>query len=141
MLNPNTHVRIGIINALVNVGVDVPIWAKVVPKDVPVVPSMYILISSQSKAPIEISKGCWEWEVTTVLSLFKTNNQGFTNTIPLDTLEEKVLTAMERTINVPKFMVKNTQLIDTVPLDFETPTQTIERTVMTYTQWLEEKED
>lgn len=137
MLNPNTYIRMGYIAALSHLGV--PIWAKVVPKGTKPLPTLYMLIRTQEKTPIEVSKDCWEWEVTVVLDMFRINAQGFTNTIPLDNLEGEVMTALESGIEVPNFMVKHSQFMDSIDLDFETDTQTIERRVLTYSFWLEER--
>lgn len=138
MLNPDKYTRAGIIAALQPL--NVPVWAKKVPKNVSPVPNLYILISTQTKTRYEVSKDCWEWLQQTTLDITSVQPAGYSSTAALDDMEGYIITKIEEGINIPNFIVKDTRLVDSRPLDTETDTQSIERRILVYEFWLNRAE-
>lgn len=133
--SPDTPLRVAYINAIKAVNPTLPVWAKKVPKGV-TVPNLYVLISSQSKNATERSKDCWEWLCTINIDIFYKNLQGYSDTVKVDNAEAQVIIAIENGINVQGFSVKSINLLDSNDLDIETPTESIERRVLTYEHWI-----
>lgn len=138
MLNPDKYIRKGIIDKLEQF--ERPIWAKKVPKNVSPVPNIYTLITTQTKTRYETSKDCWEWLCQTTLDIIGVQPAGYSSTVAIDDLEGQYITAIEEGINVEGFMVKDTRLVDSRPLDVETDTQSIERRILIYEHWLNRAE-
>ncbi len=134
MLNPEKYVRIAYLQAIAT-QTAVPVWTKKVPKDV-TVPKKYILITSQEKQRTEVGKDCWEWLCQITIDVVFQGTLGYSDTDQVDDIEEKIITAIEAGIDVPGFMVKSIDLVDTVNLDSDTENQSIERRVIIYQHWL-----
>lgn len=143
MVNPNEYIRTGYITAFA--GINVPVWAKKVPKDKTPTPLTYILLHSQTKNPTAEDKDTQdegdiegdgpEWLCTIVVDIVSIREAGYSKPKILDDLEEQVLNAV-RKLKVPGFIVKSTELVDSTDLDSDTNSQTIERRILTYQHWL-----
>lgn len=132
MLNPDKYVRKAFIDAL-TVSTGLPVWENGIPRD-QVLPDRYIILHSQTKQPFSNAKGCFEWLSTIVLDLNSVNEKGFQDMLPINDLEETVLNT---SITVPNFKVRYLNLINSQPLNAETPTQTINRQVLNMELWLD----
>lgn len=140
--NPNVPVRQALIPAL-SAATGLPVWHKKVPKDVTPVPTKYILLQSQTKQPTERSKECYEWQASINIDITFINPAGFSNTVPVDSAEEQVINAVEQVendpltgIQIPDWYVKDIKMINSIDLDAETTTQSIERRIITYVFWI-----
>lgn len=131
--NPESPLRTAYIAALSGVQ---PIWAGKVPKT-GVVPRSYTIIGSQTKNPTEKGKeGCMEWLCSIVLDLWNVNPAGYSAKGINDNIEEQIIDIIEQGITVEGFRVNSADFIDSIDLSVETPTQSIERRVITYQHWL-----
>jgi hypothetical protein len=133
-LNPNLPLRTAYIQGLPGY-VTVPVWAKKVPKNVQV-PSQYILITSQTKQPTAEGKDCFEWLCTVVVDCIFAGVAGFAAPINGDLMEEKVCQFVFDGVEMSGWQVKSNDFIQSVDLDVETPTQSIERRVITFQHWI-----
>lgn len=140
--NPNVPVRQALIAAL-SAATSLPVWHKKVPKDTTPVPTKYILLQSQTKQPTERSKQCYEWQASINIDITFINPAGFSNTVPVDTAEEQVINTIEPVENdyltglqIPGWYVKDIKMINSIDLDAETSTQSIERRIVSYLIWL-----
>lgn len=134
-LDPNTPLRAAYITALAAV-LNVPGWAKKVPKNANPIPANYFLVHSQTLNPTERCKESFEWLCSIVVDIIYAGPSGYASPVQTETLEAGVFTAVENGIVVPGFDVKSIRFIDSINLDEETPTQSIERRVITYQHWL-----
>lgn len=131
--NPEMPLRTAYIQALSGIQ---PTWSGKVPKNVSV-PNKYTLIGTQTKNPTEKGKdGCMEWICTIVIDLYNLNIAGYSAKGVNDVVEEQVINIIEAGIDVDGFRVNSIDFIDSKDLSIETPTQSIERRVITYQHWL-----
>lgn len=133
-LNPNTALRTAYLAALAGIGI--PGWAKKIPKDIKPIPDQYYLVTSQTLNPTERKKDCFEWLCTIVIDVIFVGPAGYVSPVKTEDIEAKVITAVENGINVIGFDVKSIEFIDSVNLDEETESQSIERRAITYQHWL-----
>lgn len=131
-INPNKYIRQAYINGLQGIA---PIWEKKVPKNA-TVPNKYFLISTQTRRETERKKCDYEWMCSIVIECISIQALGFGNSEPIDDLEESLISFVDSDITVAGFDVKETFFIDSIPLDTETPTNSIYRRVVTYEHWL-----
>ena len=132
-LDPNTALRTAYLSALAGIGV--PGWAKKVPKNAEI-PSNYYLITSQTLNRTEVGKDCFEWLCSIVVDVIYRGTPGYASPVQTEAIEAEVISAIENGITVAGFSVKSTDFVDSVNLDEETETQSIERRVITYQHWL-----
>lgn len=134
MKNPNLPIRRAFVQTIKNkTGLNV--WGKRVPKSTKPIPEKYVLIGTQTKQRFAVGKQCWEWICQIVVDINYVNAQGFSNTERLDEMEEQVINAIDG-IQVDGFNVKFNRLLSQTQLDADTPTQSIERTILMYELWL-----
>lgn len=133
-LDPNTALRSAYLSALSGIGI--PGWAKKVPKNITPIPVNYFLVTSQTLNPTERSKDCFEWLCSIVIDVIYAGAAGYANPVQTETIEAQIITAIEAGITVEGFDVKSIRFIDSINLDEETDTQSIERRVITYQHWL-----
>jgi len=136
MLNPDKYLREGYLAALQVQGLTV--YNKYIPPSVIPVPSLYVLIESQSKNTVERSKYEFEWNSRVTLHIVKVNTRGTSFTTDVDDAEALCITAIEAGISVNNFYLKSTYLIESINLDMTDKTTTIERRVLVYEHWLSE---
>lgn len=137
MVNPTKYIRQGIIQTLTAQGITTPIYEDRVPKTVKPLPEKYILMTSPSLQPTVTSKDCYEWLTTINLDVNLVNEKGYSSGIDLDDEIEDLLNAIS-VLQIPNFNVpKNLhRLVNMTDLPIETPTQSIQRRVLTYEFWL-----
>jgi hypothetical protein len=135
LLNPNAPLRNAYLTAWAATGL--PVWAKKVPKSA-VIPKQYILITSQTKQRTEVSKDCFEWLCQIVVDIIYVGAAGYASPIKNDDIEEIGVNAIQAGIVVAGFDVKSYDFIQSLDLDIETDTQSIERRVITYEHWLQQ---
>lgn len=134
LISPDKYIRKAYIEALANAGV--PVYAKKVPIDKNI-PQKYILLSTQTKQRTATSKDDrWEWLTQITIDIVFVGAKGISQTDKVDDVEGLVIEAIENGITVEGFAVKSTDLLNSQPLDDETPTQSIERRILIYEHWL-----
>lgn len=133
-IDSNTALRNGYLAALIP-ALGIPGWAKKVPVS-ETVPVQYFLIHSQTLNTTERSKDCFEWLCSIVVDVIYSGPPGFASPIKTETLEAAVITLVEAGIIVQGFDLKSQEFQGSINLDEETPTQSIERRVITYQHWL-----
>jgi hypothetical protein len=134
-INPNTPIRTALIAALNRIA---PVYVKKVPKSVTTIPNQYILINSQTKDPAERSKCGFEWLCTVNIEMVNLNTSGYANPIKNDEVEALVIEAIEAGLTIADFDNKEWLFINSIDLDVETPSQSIERRILTYSFWLQQ---
>lgn len=132
ILNPNAPIRTALKSALTPIGL--PIFAKRVPKDTKL--TQYIILSSQTKNRTEVSKDCFDWSCTIHIECINYNQSGFVSPKSNDDIEEQIIDIIQSGIDIDNFIVKDTTFIQSIDLDIDTPTATIERRVITYQFWV-----
>lgn len=138
VINPDKYIRLAYKNALNSFAPGVPIWEKRVPIGT-TPPPLYYLISTQTKNETERSKDGYEWMCSIVIECVSIQGAGNASSIPINDLEEKLLSAVETGIEVSGFDVKETVFVDSVSLDIDGDTDSIYRRVVTYQHWLNMK--
>ncbi|MFA6087486.1 hypothetical protein [Mucilaginibacter sp.] len=133
LISPDKYIRKAYIEALANAGV--PVYAKKVPID-KAIPQKYILLSTQTKQRTAVSKNGWEWNTQITIDMVFIGEKGISQTDKIDDLEGIVIEVIENGISVDGFAVKSTVLINSQPLDTETPKESIERRILIYEHWV-----
>lgn len=135
VINPDKYIRLAYKNALESYA---PIWEKKVPIGT-TPPSEYYLISTQTRNETERSKDGYEWLCSIVIECVSIQGLGNASSVPINDLEENLMSAVESGIEISGFDVKETIFIDSIPLDIEGQTDSIYRRVVTYQHWLNRK--
>lgn len=142
MLNPDKYIRKAYVDLC---KVFLPnTWEAGVPINITPAPTLYALITNQTRNETEISKGIEdelnsskEWLCTITVDLNRVQPKGFYGSAPLDDLEQSIVNVIEGVgIVVPGFVVKSTRLVQAQPLTGTNSTQTITRKIFTYEHWL-----
>ena len=136
-LNPNKYVRTAYINAL-KLATGLQVWHKKVPKTVTVIPKNYILLDSQTKnETVKAKTDYFEWLVTLDVHIFNYNLKGYTDTVVVDDIEEKVIKTVKIDgVTIANFSNKNVDILDSIDLDLETDTNSIDRRIIKFEHWL-----
>lgn len=135
MKNPNKYIRKAFVDAL-GTATGLGVYDQGIPIDLQPLPNLYVLVKNQSKGRFAVSKQNDEWLCSFSLDINSVNEKGFNSSVRVDDIEEQLLTAVPN-VAIPGFKLKWTRLVDSLPFDpLETPTQTINRTVLVYEQWL-----
>lgn len=135
MLNPDKYIRKAYIDAL-SLATGLTVYDKGVPKDTDILPDEYIVIRSQTKQRTSISKSLWEWNSQITIDIISVNELGYYSTLKVDDYEQSAITSIESGLTIANFNNKSTRFIDSVPLDIDTKTNTINRKVLVYEHWL-----
>lgn len=136
MLNPDKYIRKAYVDALSS-ATGLNVWNKGIPKDVEVLPDTYIILRSQTKQRTSVSKQLWEWQSQITIDIVSVNELGYNSTVVVDNIEQTVMNTIESGLTFGGgFNNKSTRFIDSVPLDIDTPTNTINRKVVIYEHWL-----
>lgn len=133
--DPNTPLQKSYIDAI-KIATDLSGWPNRVPIDTKSIPLQYFLIATQTKNRTAISKNNWEWLCTIVVDIIYAGGRGFSSPVKNNTVEAQIISAIEGGISVEGFYVKSRELISSIPLNIDTNTQYLERTVLTYQHWL-----
>jgi len=136
-LNPNKYIRQAYIQAL-SVATGLNVWHKKVPKTVNPIPKQYLLLDSQTKnETVKAKLDYFEWLATLDLQIYNYNPKGFTDTEKVDNIEEIVIeTIRVNGISIPNFSNKNVDILDSIDLDLETDTNSIDRRIIKFEHWL-----
>jgi hypothetical protein len=132
-LNPNQPLRDAYITALSAIGL--PVKSKKIPKNSSAV-QQYILITSQIKKRTCISKDCYDYLCSISVDINYFSPNGYVDSNKNDDIEGQVVNIIEDGIEVDGFMVKSSDFVQSIPLDIETPTYSIQRQIITYQHWL-----
>jgi hypothetical protein len=135
MTNPDKYIRKAYIDMCKVFNVNT--WESGIPINVTPIPSVYILITNQTRNETERCKDGNEWLCTVTVDLNRVQPLGNYGSAPLDDLEELIVNVIENDLLVvPGFIVKETTLIQSQPLVDSDKTKTITRKVFTYQHWL-----
>lgn len=143
ILNPNKYIRQAYIDAL-SLATGLDVWEDRVPKTINPVPKQYILLLNQTKNETANAKNeseyyqltYFEWLCTVDVQIFNINQKGYSRTEIVDDIEEKVMSIIRNGITIPNFSNKNTSILDSLDLPLETVTQSVDRRVIKFEQWL-----
>lgn len=121
-----------------------PSWEEGIPKTVKPLPSIYILVTNQTRNQTEETKGIEgdtnsrkEWLCSVTIDINSVQTLGYFGSADVDDIEEGIMNILENDqLVVPGFVVKETTLILSQPLTGSNTTQTITRKVVTYEHWL-----
>jgi hypothetical protein len=134
MIDPNTPLRIGLLDAFQTLSI--PGWAKKVPKNTHPIPLNYYIINTQTLNPTERCKEGFEWLCSVNIDVIYSGPAGYASPVETEDIEGQIITAIEAGITITGFDVKNIRFLSSIDLDEETDTQSIERRVITYQFWL-----
>lgn len=138
MKNPDKYIRAAYASAISN-ATGLPVYDSGIPISVDDLPDKYYLIGTQTKNPTAASKYGWEWMCTVELHCVFVNSKGYSSGATVDDMEEPVL-SIGRSLSVPEFRSIQTNFIDSIRLDMETQTNTINRKIVIYEHWLNMEE-
>lgn len=113
------------------------------PKNIPT-PTAYILLTSQTKTRTAIAKPTQDsnlsdnfgWLASIVFDINYFSQSGYSNPGAVDDIEQQIINVAE-TLQVPGWAVKSRVQIQSTPLPINTPTNFINRRVLTYQHWIE----
>jgi hypothetical protein len=134
MLEANEPLRIAVKTALSATGI--PVFGKKVNTDKKPQPTQYFLLTTQTKNRTEVSKDCFDWLLSINIECINIVPSGSTQPATVYQMEGQVINIIQAGIIIPNFIVKDVMFIDSVDLDLETPTSTIERRVIIYQYWV-----
>lgn len=145
-LNPSKYIRLAYITAL-ELATGVKVWHRMVPKNV-VVPASYIILDSQTKnetvnaKPSEGGEGgtYFEWLCTLDVNIYKINEKGYSSAAVVDDLEQIVINVIRTGVSIPNFRNKDTRILESIALDAETDTKSIDRRIVKFEHWLDRSE-
>lgn len=135
MVNPDTALR----TAYVELGesFSFPTFESGIPRYITPIPSIYILITNQTRNQTEVCKDGNEWLCTVTIDINQVRPLGYYGSATVDSIEEQFMNVIENDLLVvPGFIVKSADLIQSQPLVASDSTKTITRKVMTYQHWL-----
>lgn len=147
--NPNKPLRQAYVT-LLREATNLPVYAKMLPKDINPPPAQYIIINNQPKNETEPSKNLKgvrpainknEWDCFIEVDINAVSLTGYAKPEKNDQVEELVLNAVKNELNVPGFDVKSAVLFQSTDLDIQTQTQFIERKIITFNHWLCQQQD
>lgn len=133
--NPDKYVIKGLLSALAVQNVTA--YLKKFPIETPV-PGTYVLITAVSKAPTERSKEDWEWSVKVTFNIVRVNVRGFAGNTSAEDVEQICMNVCEYGFAVDGFSLKRAEMIESMPLDMDDKTTTIERRVLIYEFWMQQ---
>jgi len=142
ILNPNKYIRSGMITALKAGISNLNIWYKKVPVNVVPIPSVYILLDSQTKNETVVSKSTtekatnFEWLSTIDVNIYSINKKGYSNADLVDDMEQSVLSIVRTGFNIPNFDTKNVRIIESQDLSIDNDTASIDRKLVKFEIWL-----
>jgi len=133
--NPSKYIRAAYIARLKSI-TGLNVWDKLVPKNI-TQPTMYIILDGQAKNETVNAKGeYFEWLSTIDVNIYRINEKGYSAGASIDDIEEQVLNAIRFGVPIAGFSNKNTKIIESMTLDAETTTQSIDRRVIKFEHWV-----
>jgi len=134
-LNPSKYIRAAYITALQN-ATGLKVWDRFVPKNI-TAPQSYIILDGQTKNETANAKGeFFEWLSTIDVNIYYVGLVGYSYSVQVDDIENVVINTIRYGIPIAGFSNKNTQIIDSLSLNSETSTQSIERRVIKFEHWV-----
>lgn len=130
MINPTKYIRAGIIQALPQYRV----FNNRIPPNTQT-PSLYILITNQSKNQYAQSKDCYEWECQFTLQVIYRGTLGTDSSALVDDAVQVIDPAI-REMQIPNFYLKAITLEQERDLTYDTGTNTINNKVLNYNIWV-----
>lgn len=140
MANPTTAIRSAYWTAL-NSTLSAPIFVDNIPLGVDPLPSVYVLISGQSKQERSLCKQCpISWTCSITMDIISISDAGLNDRLLIDDLEQEIYDTVNKCADfvIEGFHVTNTRLINTLNADTDLPTQNFDRQIVTYEIELEE---
>jgi len=137
--NPSKHIRESYITVL-KPATGLSVWDIRVPLN-EVAPAMYILLDGQTKQEtVNAKRDYFEWLTTIDVSIYYVGKKGYSHTKELDDVEEKVMNVIRYGVPVNGFSNKNTRILESMSLNDDTSTQSIERRVIKFESWLSQRD-
>ena len=140
MANPTTNIREAYWNAM-NGTISAPIFVDNIPLGVNPLPSIYVLISGQSKQERSICKRCpISWTCSITLDVISVSDASGNNRLAVDNVENEIYEIVNKCANlsIEGFKVTNVRLVNSLNSDVDIATQNIDRQTVTYEIELEE---
>ncbi|ASU34412.1 hypothetical protein [Mucilaginibacter xinganensis] len=140
--SPDKPLRTAYITAL-QIATGVGVFPDLVPKNIQT-PTSYILLTSQTKTRIAVAKPTassnlsdnFGWLSSIVFDIQYFSPSGFSNPGAVDDIEQQIINVAE-TVEVPGWAIKSRVQVQSIPLPVNTPTNYINRRVLTYQHWIE----
>lgn len=129
-LNPSKYIRAGIIAALPNYRV----FNNRIPTNTST-PSLYVLITNQSRNEYAMGKQCNEWECQFTLQVIYKGVLGNDYSAIVDDAVQVIDNAI-RSMKIPNFYNKQCELDSEFDDTYDTPTNTINRKRLSYSIWV-----
>lgn len=140
MANPTTAIRESFWNAL-NGTISAQIFVDNIPLGVDPLPSVYVLISGQSKQERSICKRCPNlWTCSITLDVISVTDASQNNRLLVDNIEQEIYEIVNKCsdFQVEGFSITNMRLLNTLNADVDIDTQNLDRQIVTYEMQLEE---
>lgn len=99
-----------------------------VPNDEPL-PDEYIIVSSITRREDDLAKGCFEWDLSVQVDIYSYNIKGFFSSAIVEDMEAYVLDKSKEVV-IDGFVNKDCRLVQSRPMNYETPTHTVNRRVL-----------
>lgn len=140
MANPTTAIRTSFWNAL-NGTISAPIFVDNISLVVEPLPTLYVLISGQSKRERSVCKRCpINWTCSITLDVISVSDASANNRLSVDNLENEIYEIVGKCsgFEVEGFKITDTRLLNTINADVDIDTQNLDRQIVTYEIDLEE---
>lgn len=140
MANPTTAIRESFWYALSGV-ISAPIFVDNIPLGVDPLPSVYVLISGQSKQERSICKRCPNlWTCSITLDVISVTDASNNNRLLVDNVEQEIYEIVNKCsdFQVDGFSITNMKLLNTLNADVDIDTQNLDRQIVTYEMQIEE---
>lgn len=140
MANPTTAIRTSFWNAL-NSTISAPIFVDNIPLGVDPLPSIYVLISGQSKQEKSICKRCpVNWTCSITLDIISVSDVSSNNRLLVDNVEQEIYDIVNECASfvITGFTVTNTKMVNSINADVDIDTQNLDRQIVTYELELDE---
>lgn len=146
MINPDKYIRKAYVDLCKTFTPNA--WESGVPINITPIPSVYILITNQTRNETEVSKGVTdenneltkatkEWLCTITVDIHSVKPKGHYGSLIVDDLEQQIMAVIENDqLVVPGFVVKSARLVQSQPLVASDTNHTITRKIFTYEHWL-----
>lgn len=142
MTNPDKYIRIACITAInlqfTNAYATCPIYDTQVPKDVVPIPALRVILSTQTKKQANTTKCGHDWQCTLLFDIINEQPQGYSDRTIIEDIEELISNAIDLNpgdLDIPPFVVYNTQVADTHDMSLQTQVKSIDRKLVRY-QWI-----
>lgn len=132
-MTPESAIRKAIIDAL-GARTLSRVYDQVLPRDF-YLSGDYILLGSQSRRRIGVSKQHYEWEGSITITIVNVNKKGYISSVELDEVDGIVCEEMDK-ITVPGFQVKYSRFFSSDSDVVEGPANTFNRRHITYELWI-----